>query len=207
MAIALSILIGYHHVPVMTLWLDRLADFKQQTGLAFAMVSTTLFGAIIPMLMQQALPQSRQPGAWRLLPYLCVFWAVRGMEFDLFYHAQAWLVGNDSTFTTVLIKVIIDQFVYCPIWAVPSMLLVYALPAVNYDVRRVFEHLGSRWYRRRAIPLLVANWCVWIPAVAVIYNLKLSLQLPIQNLVLCLWAILAMLLLHRPAVAMTPPTK
>ena len=42
------------------------------------------------------------------------------------------------------------------------------------------------------LPLVVLNWMVWLPAVVVIYCLPVPLQLPIQNLVLCLFC-LAML--------------
>jgi hypothetical protein len=54
--------------------------------------------------------------------------------------------------------------------------------------------MGERWYRRRVLPVMVSNWGVWIPAVSIIYMLPPALQLPLQNLVLCLWALMLIFL-------------
>jgi hypothetical protein len=40
------------------------------------------------------------------------------------------------------------------------------------------------------LPITVANVAVWVPAVVAVYLLPLPLQLPMQNLVLCLWALM-----------------
>ena len=50
------------------------------------------------------------------------------------------------------------------------------------------------WYATRCLPLLMANLGVWVPAVAVIYALPLALQLPVMNLVLCLFVLFVMIL-------------
>jgi hypothetical protein len=40
------------------------------------------------------------------------------------------------------------------------------------------------------LPTLIANFGVWVPAVAIIYALPTPLQLPLQNLVLCFFTLL-----------------
>ncbi|QNN24654.1 hypothetical protein HED60_21050 [Planctomycetales bacterium ZRK34] len=198
LSVALAILLGYHYVPPVTRALDRLAEIKTTAGLIFPIISTALFGAVIPICMQQALPSTREPGVWRRMPFLTLLWAFKGIEVDLLYRGEAYLIGDNAQPLTIITKVAFDQFVYCPLWAVPTVVLAYALPDVGYSLRRLRSNMGPQWYRRRVIPLLLANWFVWVPAVAVIYCLKQPLQLPIQNLVLCLWAILVMLLVHKP---------
>ena len=54
--------------------------------------------------------------------------------------------------------------------------------------------VGERWYLTRCLPLLIMNLGVWVPAVAIIYALPLALQLPMQNLVLCLFVLVVMML-------------
>lgn len=46
------------------------------------------------------------------------------------------------------------------------------------------------WYARTVLPTLIANFGVWVPAVAIIYALPTPLQLPRQNLVLCFFTLL-----------------
>jgi hypothetical protein len=42
----------------------------------------------------------------------------------------------------------------------------------------------------RVIPLMIANWVVWIPAVSLIYLFPLPLQLPLMNIILALWCLI-----------------
>lgn len=198
LSVALFILIGYRYIPPMTRALDAVARFKLQSGMAFAVVSTGIFGGVLPILMQQAMPWTRTEAAWRKMPFLVAFWMIKGAEIDLLYRGQAWLFGDNAAWTTIAAKVAVDQLIYCPLWALPSTVFCYALPDAGYRPGRLFAEFGRGWYRRNVAPLLIANWFVWVPAVAVIYCLKLPLQLPIQNLVLCLWSIILLLVVGKP---------
>ena len=53
------------------------------------------------------------------------------------------------------------------------------------------------WYARRVLPVMIAVWGVWVPAVACIYALPLPLQLPLCCLVNCFWVILFSLITAR----------
>jgi len=56
---------------------------------------------------------------------------------------------------------------------------------------------------RQTVPVLISNWAVWVPAVAMIYAMPPALQLPIQNLVACLWVMMVMFM-TKPAEARPP---
>jgi len=196
--VALAILIGYYHVPPVTRVLDAVADIKLRGGIWFAIISTAIVGGTIPILVQQAMPATRTRRVWGKIPYLTLFWAYKGAEVDLLYRAQAWAFGDDTAPTTVLLKVAFDQLLYAPIWALPSTVFCIALPDAGYSVPRLYRQIGDHWYARWIVPVLLVNWCVWGPAVVVIYCLPLSLQLPIQNVVLCLWGILLLVMVRQP---------
>jgi hypothetical protein len=49
------------------------------------------------------------------------------------------------------------------------------------------------------LPILIANWGIWTPAVAIIYLLPTALQLPMQNIVLCFFTLLLATITRRPA--------
>ncbi|MDY7107501.1 MAG: hypothetical protein SYC29_02585, partial [Planctomycetota bacterium] len=120
--------------------------------------------------------------------------ATKGIEVDALYRLQATMFGEGARIGIILPKVLIDQFVYVPLWAVPSTVIAYLWRDCGYRLPALRRHLGRRWYRRRVVPLMLSNWGVWVPTVAIIYCLKLPLQLPVQNLILCLWALLVMFL-------------
>ena len=116
---------------------------------------------------------------------------------DALYRLQAHVFGDAVALGVVLSKVLVDQFVYCPIWAVPTTVILYLWKDCGFSVARTKANLGERWYYRRAVPVMVSNWGVWIPAVTLIYFLPQPLQLPLQNIVACFWVLLLMFITGR----------
>ena len=43
---------------------------------------------------------------------------------------------------------------------------------------------------RELVPVLIANFGVWMPTVSIIYTLPTVLQLPLENLVLCFFTLM-----------------
>lgn len=192
----LAILLAYYyHGPTHEL-LDRIAALKTDVGIPFALVSTAIFGGVLPLVAQRLAPASVARAPLRDLPFLVAFWAVKGLEVDLLYRLQAAMFGSDVSLGAVLAKVAIDQLVYVPVWAAPTIVLGYLWKDSGYRLGVMRRRLGPHWYRRRVLPMLLANWAVWVPAVAIIYCLPLPLQVPIQNIVLCLWVLMVMFLMH-----------
>lgn len=192
--VALGVLIGYHQWPLFRDGLEVISAWKERFGFLFSAVSTAVFGGLLPLLFRLIPPETRKDPQWHHLPFFILFWALKGIEVDALYRFQAWSFGDTSNPWVVMAKVIADQFIYCPLWAVPTMVLAYLWKDSGFQIGATRRNLGPRWYSRRCVPLLLANWGVWVPAVAVIYNLPLALQLPLQNLVLCLFVLLVMIL-------------
>lgn len=187
--IAGGILVGYYNVAPVHDFLERIADVKLRFGFFFSLVSTSIFGGLIPFLIEYLQPANK---GRVLLPHLFIlmaFWGYKGMEIDLLYRLQAMYLGEGQELGRIALKVFLDQFVYCPIIAVPPMLLVYhwkdqiGRPQKNFRLEKGF-------WRKRVPAVLLSNWGVWIPTVALLYCLPLALQLPIQNLVLTLYMLI-----------------
>ncbi len=139
----------------------------------------------------RANPASRSDYGWRQGLLLTGFWAYKGLEIEIWYRFLAHLVGMGHDVTTILTKALLDQFVYCPVFAVPLTVLVYQWNSVAFSFRAVRDDFRSPgWYNRSVLPTLLANLGVWLPAVAIIYALPTPLQLPLQNLVLVFFTLL-----------------
>ncbi len=193
------------HAPTQAA-LERVAKFRAEVGPVFAIVSTAIFGAIIPWLVLQLRPATRGRYNGAQFAVLLVFWAYKGLEVSIFYALQARWFGEGTDFATIATKTFTDQFVYCPLLAVPCTWLVYGWVEHRFNFAHVaaeFRHPG--WYARCCLPLLVATWGVWVPAVAIIYLLPTALQLPMQNIVLCFFTLLIIFMSKRPEPAPAPP--
>jgi len=187
---ALALVLAYYHLEPARALLTRLLELRRQTGFAFAVVSTGFFGGLLPFLYLRGGGRIPARYGWRQGMALTAFWAYKGFEVDLLYRILARTVGEGHDAGTILRKVAIDQFFYCPLFAVPMTVAVYEWVEARFDGPAVFaDWRAPRWYLRRTLPVLISNLCVWIPAVGIIYALPTPLQLPLQNLVLCFYTL------------------
>ena len=185
---AAAVVGSYFLLPAVAEWFNHLAAFKERIGYLFAVCSTAIFGGLLPIMLQRLGAARRDPIAW--LPWLLPFWAFKGAEVNALYDFQAWLFGSEPSFTVVALKVFIDQGIYVVFWSTITQLIYYQWLANGRRLRPVLRRIDRRWISMYVIPMIITNWCLWTPAICFIYCLPVALQLPMQNLVLCLWVLL-----------------
>lgn len=195
--VALVIVLSYFFWPPAEAMLQTVADWKLRFGYFFSMPSTAFFGGLLPLFFLALQKGDREERPWSHLPFYLLFWAVKGFEVDTLYRLQARIFGDDHETGTLICKVLVDQFVYVPLWAAPTMVLGYLWKDSGYSVSACIKNLGRQWYAKRVLPLMIANWIVWVPAVAIIYCVELPLQLPLQNLILCMWCLVVIFMTRR----------
>jgi hypothetical protein len=181
---AVAIVLGYYFVPPFREVLVEVGVLKDRFGFLYSAVATMFFAAVLPIVLGRLFKIMPMPSGRGWL-FLLVFWAERGMEVDAFYRLQGWLFGVEASVGTVAAKVAVDQLLYAPLWAVPSMLIVY-----RFKDGKGWPRGGlGKWFVRDALPIIVANNVVWVPAVTAVYLLPTPLQLPMANIVSCLWVL------------------
>lgn len=194
----------YLHAPSRAA-LEAVARFRNEVGPVFPIVSTALFGAIVPWAVLQLRSGTRGRYDGAQFAVLVGFWAYKGLEVSILYALQARWFGEGADFATIATKTFIDQFVYCPLLAVPCTWLIYGWVEHRFNFAPIVaEFRRPGWYVRCCLPLLVTTWGVWVPAVAIIYLLPTALQLPLQNVVLCFFTLLIIFMTKRPAQATAP---
>lgn len=196
---ALALVLAYYHHTATRAWLERLAAFRTEKGFLVGMISTGAVGGLLPFLYLRSQRVTRGRYTWAQGAGLTAFWAYKGLEVEVFYRFLAKVVGERADLMTILTKMGIDQFIYCPFFAVPTTVLVYAWIDARYNAAPVAKDFRQpRWYQRRVLPTLISNVAVWVPAVCLIYALPTPLQLPMQNLVLCFFTLLLAHVINRP---------
>ncbi len=188
--VALTVLLAYFFLPFFHDMLTALLQFKERLGLLFCALTTCLFGALLPFLLQRLLAPAVQQESWKNLAMLALFWSYKGIEIDCFYRFQAWLFGAGTSIGTLASKVAFDQFVFSVIWAVPTMIAFYTWKDLGFRTAETREALRHNFWSQKVLPPLLSNWGIWIPAVTMIYALPTALQQVMQNLVLCVFVLL-----------------
>ncbi len=189
--LALALVLAYFNHDATRAALSELARVRVHFGFGFSFVSTAVCGGLLPLLYLRFMPGLSHRPTWAQGLALTAFWGYKGIEFDLLYRLLAATVGEGRDVGTVLTKMVFDQFVYCPTFAVPFTVLVYAWCRRHFSFSAVIaDFRAPRWYHRRVLPVLLSNFGVWIPAVCIIYTMPTPLQLPLQNVVLFFFTLL-----------------
>tara|TARA_E500000331_G_scaffold192810_1_gene185276 strand:+ start:395 stop:1096 length:702 start_codon:yes stop_codon:yes gene_type:complete len=170
-------------------WFNQIIILKETYGFAYSAVSTCFFGGLIPYVFMQLTGRDRLKGLWSGVIFLG-YWAIRGIDVDAFYRLQAMVFGTEVDSLTIVSKVLVDQFVYCVVWASPITALFYTWREAGFSLK---QWKGSKTWSELFDMILiftVTTWVVWIPGTAIIYSLPSALQIPLFNLTLCFFVIL-----------------
>ncbi len=186
----LILIFCYYQIESIAHLFDLVGSWKTTFSPWFAMLSTATFGSLIPWLVQVAFLPSKKRQPFRQIPWLFLFWALHGWLVDAFYRLQAVIFGNSIDAQTIILKTLVDQLIWAPFLAVPQVLLSYLFIENELSPTRFKAALTRKGFLARAIPLTLANWVVWFPAVTLIYLFPLPLQLPLQNIILALWCLI-----------------
>lgn len=198
---ASAIIAGYYHVPAITRILGRLGNLKAASGYLYSGVATAVFGGIIPFLWKLATqyrrnsPDKEGHNPWNVSPwkagvFLAFFWCWKGIEIDFFYRMQSVFFGTGSAPGTLIPKVLVDQFVYNPLWAGWTQILAYWLLDQAFRKSALTDPVLWNSIGSRLVTILVSTWGVWIPMVTIIYSMPSNLQVPLFNIALCFWGLM-----------------
>lgn len=202
-AVLISLVGSYYLVPAVAEVWEAVGAFKERWSYLFSLTSTIFAAVLLPTVAQALLGTLPREGRGRRLLLLTLFWGYRGMEIDLFYRLQGWLFGSENDARTLLIKVCVDQFLMSPLWFVPTYLIALRWVDHGGSWQRTRASLGRDFWRRTCPTVLLTNWLVWIPTLALVYSLPPALQFPLFSVVMCFF-ILIVTLLARDGASSSP---
>lgn len=183
--LAVALVVSYYRWPALAGVWEAVGAFKTRWSFAFSCGSTMFAAALMPSLIQLAMGTLPAAGRWQRLGLLMLFWGYRGMEIDLFYRFQSWLFGHGHDARTLITKVAVDQFIISPVWFVPTYLIALRWVDLGASWSRTRASLDREFWTRTCPTVLITNWLIWIPAVALIYSLPAALQFPLFSVFMC----------------------
>lgn len=198
-AAAVLLVVAYHLSAAVRAACDAAAAAKSRGGLPFAAVTGAVAGGLLPELAKWiAEPKAaRQPGGrGGAIAFNTAFFAFDGVVVDLLYRFEGHLFGHAATPGVVAAKTAFDQFVFTPPWSL-LILGLFAWRKNAFSVSLTVPLLRDRFFRRRLVPLLIPNWCFWIPMVSIIYALPAALQFLLFVLVLAAWSLIMVFIAER----------
>jgi len=200
-AAMLLVLIGYYLSAPFADFLNRLAQYKSEHGLAFVVGVAVLAGAIVPELFVIVFFQRGRFRRENLrnLAFTIPTWGIDGILVDLMYRLNAIWFGDVVTVPVVAAKILVDQLGYNPFFAAPAEVLVYEWKNEGFSWKSVCRAFTWEHYRDKIVPTLLATWAVWGPLMAIIYSLPFALQFPLFSIALTFWVLLLTYMTNRIA--------
>ncbi len=195
--LVITLVTTYYQVPAVAAVWETVGEFKMRWSYAFSLASTVFAAAIMPFCIQAMMGTLPTRGRWKRLGLLMLFWGYRGMEIDLFYRFQGFLFGHDNNATTLMTKVAFDQFVFSPVWFVPTYLIALRWIDLGASWSRTRASLDRTFWTRTCPTVMITNWLVWIPALALVYSLPAALQFPLFSVIMCFFILIVTLLAGR----------
>jgi hypothetical protein len=191
-ALMFSALMAYYFYPPARGWFDHLAATKARLGYGYSAINSVVAGAVIPELLRIFFfhrGQFRRSNFSNLL-FTVPFWCMMGLAVDCFYRCQAGWFGGEATVAVVTKKVLVDQFLYNPLFACPVTTWLYDWKSRGFRLRGTTAFFTIEYYRDHVLPTLFATWGIWIPVTLILYSLPSILQIPLFGLALSLWVML-----------------
>ena len=196
--IAIILVATYYQIPALAGFWEGLGAFKLRWSFLFSCLSTMFAAVILPSFIQWLQGVLPVEGRGRRLALLMLFWGYRGMEIDLFYRLQGHVFGHEGDALTLMKKVFVDQFIASPLWFVPTYLIALRWAELGGSWTRTRQTLNREFWTRTCPTVLITNWLVWIPALALVYSLPPALQFPLFSVVMCCFILIVTVIARKP---------
>jgi len=189
---ALTIGLSYFYWPASQQTFQFFADLKAEYGAVYAVISTSIFGGLLPFLYLFLSGKVRFLPLTQLLFYI-IIWAGLGGLINAFYGLQIVLFGEGTDWLTILKKTSLDQFVFTVFVTSPLIALAFLWKDQQFNWQKTKMYFDD--LIKVQIPTtIVTTWIIWIPAVSLIYMMPSNLQIPLFNLVLCFFVLILAIL-------------
>lgn len=186
----LGVVLTYYFVDSSRSFFEEVIETKRTYGYLYSFISTGFFGGLIPFLYLWAFKKIKKGMVCSYGAFFVLYWAARGTEVDAFYRLQSILFGDGLDWVTILTKVLVDQFVYCILWAAPVTAVFYGWKDYGFSWSLLVRRMTKQSFLFEVARLLLSTWLVWVPATAIIYSLPPALQVPLFSLTLCFFVLL-----------------
>ncbi|MCE0521484.1 MAG: hypothetical protein LV480_01060 [Methylacidiphilales bacterium] len=189
MAVTVAIYYGW---PAATAVLSDYAEWQHSGGVFAAALATALAGGVLSEL---SLVYIQDKGRWSArhlgdMGFKFAFFFINGSVVYEFYCRQAVWFGEGVTWSVLLPKVLVDQFIFTIVWAMPFQSLAFRWQALRFSGKRLWKEMNRAFVTERMLPVLMTNWMFWIPGTVLIYSMPTHLQTPLFVFAIAIWGLL-----------------
>ncbi len=197
LTIALTIVLSYYNIDSVNSFFNNLSEIKSKNSYLFSFLWIAFFAAIVPWVIRCLWKPARPKHIWKELFFFSFMWGIEGIINNSFYELQGILFGTQTVWWAILCKVLVDQFIYTPLYASPYNSVNYFFAQNNFSIKEFKANLEKNWYKQLVIPNYVTSLIIWIPATSILYLLPTDLLIVMNGLINSFFAIVCSFVARR----------
>ncbi len=193
---AVGVVFLFFQWPSFAAWCAEVGGWRERGGWWFDAFGSAVAGVVLPEIARR-LAGDRVRLIWGDLGFRLSYFGLNGVMVAAFYKLQSVWFGDSGAWQVVLVKMLVDQFIYSLFLAVPLAAVAFAWQAAGFRWKPLREDLANGFIFRKIVPVLIPNIAFWFPMVACIYSLPADLQYVFFCCVFAAWSLLLVRLLGK----------
>lgn len=178
-AVALSI--GYFTSPVVLDVLAPVAEWQRENGWIAAFVTCSVFCGLLPGAFILFVRRLEVACPWRTIAVQVLWSGICGVVSQIVFSLNARLFGMGTSFVTLILKTLVFQFVWVPLFYGPVGALVYLWMGSDFSSARFRRECTWRNWLSVLLPNLITNWALWIPCSFIVHLFPVELQVQLTG--------------------------
>ena len=197
---AFCLVLAYYFIPDVSVCFERVRGWQEAFGWKAVVVSRILFNGLIPGAFLLVVKEIRPKRPYATIFAQTVFGCVFGLFCDAFFRMQSAWFGSGTEISTLVIKALVDQFVWTVLIIAPVNAVFFFWVARDFSFWRIRREWPKQGFvLELVLPNLIPNWFVGIPAIFATYAFPLDLQIHINGLVSAFWMLMCLQIGRRSA--------
>ena len=191
----------YYASPKVAGAFEPLVNLELTYGWRAAFVNRVFFTGVVPGLFLLTIRSIRPRYPLVKLCVQIVWCGLWGVFCDYMYVWVDVLFGAGMDFQTVAVKVLFNQLPWTVLVVMPANAVFYFWLGRDFSFGRAKAEWPENFWSERVLPMLLLNWCVWIPVMIVVFLFPLPLRVHINGFAASFWTLACLHLGSRRTVA------
>ena len=187
---ATFLVIAYYTIPAVTTALEPMLRWQKESGYMAAALNRAVFYGLLPGAFQILLRTIRPKRPFVTISAQSLWCAAFGVLTDALYRTMSALFGDGTDIVTLVVKTLINQFVWTAFVGAPANATFYFWVARDFSIFRTCVEWPHDFVHGVVLPNLLSNWCVWIPVNMAVFSLPLPLQVQVSGMVGSFWTLM-----------------
>ena len=190
--LAAALVAGYTCVPCVKAALQPVFDFQTGGGWKAAVLNRIVFCGLLPGVFLLSIRSIRPPRPFLTVFANCVWMGAWGVASNAFFTLQTQMFGSGHDIATLVVKVLVDKCVWSALLCVPLNSVFFFWEGRDFSLARCRAEWPRSYLRQIYLPILLADFSVWIPVQFAVYVFPLPLQIQLVGLAGAFWSLVGL---------------